>query len=228
MAILISTLIASVRSAFNDTLADHFAKDDLTKQVDGTNLRFKLNCQNVVDHTTDGAPSDPAVYVAGTLKTVTTDYTVSKATGLIVFVTGHQPTAGQRVSVEYFYVLIPDADYISFAQGASDFVGVKPTFTATTDYTAWNDLLNSAAEHYMHSHAAQKMANLSSWYYSANAGNKSFDKKNIAAAFSKTARDEAAEAVERRDDVYKRQGQRNAPAMNQSAYSGARPYQPPR
>ena len=59
---------------------------------------------------------------------------------------------------------------------------------------------------------ADKMSNLSSWYYSANAGNKSFNKDAIAAKFSKMATDQATAATASRDGVYTRQGQRNAPA----------------
>jgi hypothetical protein len=77
-------------------------------------------------------------------------------------------------------------------------------------------------------HASTKMSSLTSWYYQANAGNKSFNKDRISDKFSKTADEEMKTAVQLRDDVYKRHGKRNAPAMVQSAIVPFSSYTPPR
>ena len=74
---------------------------------------------------------------------------------------------------------------------------------------------------------AVKMTNLSSWFYRANAGNKSFDKAVIAQAFKEMAKEEYATAVEVRNDTYTREGKRNAPAWGK-ARTPFPSYTPPR
>lgn len=205
MAVLVSQLISRARSLMNDELGDHFVADDGSDQVDGVNLRFKAVNQNLVD-TADGAPADPVMLVNGTPVTATVD----NATG--IFTAASAPAAGSLVSLEYYFVLILDDTWLTFARLGAEFVGVSPDFTAPTDDSHVPPLLELAVEHCMAGLGAGKMANLSSWYYAANAGDKSFNKDAIAAKFSKIAADEQAAALKARDDVYTRQGQRNAPA----------------
>ncbi len=110
--------------------------------------------------------------------------------------------------------MIGDNVYIEYAQMAAAFIGVAGAvaFAGGGEDSLIDPNLENAAVKYMHSLAAKKMANLSSWYYSANAGNKSFNKDTISAKFLADAKDESAQAIIERDDFYKRQGAQNAPA----------------
>lgn len=201
MGVLVSQLVNETRAAFNDLVTDHFAQDDVSDQVDGVNLKFKALNQNL-SNIVAGAPIDPRLIVNGAAVAGATDL----ATG--IFTAAVAPTAGALASLEYYFTLIDDATYITFAQMAAAFIGVALTvpFAALTDDSFISANLASAAVHYMHSLAAKKMANLSSWYYSANAGNKSFNKDQIAAKFLAAAEDEKKQAKDERDDFYKGDG----------------------
>lgn len=205
MGVLVSSLIDQARSILNDQLNDHFAADDASDQVDGVNNRFKALNQNVVD-TAAGAPADPVMLVNGAVVTATVDL----ATG--IYTAAVAPAAGALVSLEYYFILIEEATWIRFAKLGAEFVGVSPDFTLVTEDSKVEKLLEVAVARYMASLGADKMSNLSSWYYSANAGDKSFNKDAIAAKFSKMAVDQETKAVKARDDVYLRHGKRNAPA----------------
>lgn len=207
MSVLVSQLVTQARSAFNDLLNDHFAQDDVSDQVDGVNVKFKALNQNLSD-VAAGSPISPRLLINGAAVAGATDL----STG--IFTAAVAPGAGSLASLEYYFTLIDDATYINFAQMAAAFIGVAQTtaFTALTDETYINPNLVNAAVRYMHSLAAKKMANLSSWYYQANAGNKSFNKDTISAKFLAAAEDEKAQAEKEREDFYTRQGARNAPA----------------
>lgn len=201
MGVLVSYLVTNARGEFNDLKNDHFAQDDVSDQVDGVNQRFKALNQNV-SNIAAGAPIDPRLMVNGAAVAGATDL----ATG--IFTAAAAPPAGALASLEYYFTLIDDATYINFANMAAAFIGVaQPVhFVALTDDSHIEDNLAHAAVRYMHSLAAKKMANLSSWYYQANAGNKSFNKDAISAKFLADAEDEKKQAKDERDDFFKGDG----------------------
>lgn len=201
MGVLVSSLVTKTRAAFNDGLGDHFAQDDVSDQVDGSNKRFKALNQNLVNIAA-GAPTDPALYVNG----AAVSGVMNLATG--IFTATVAPTAGSLANLEYYFTLIDDATYILFAQLAASFIGVSinPPFTTLAADSMIDPNIDNAAVRYMHAQAAKKMANLSSWYYSANAGNKSFNKDTISAKFLADAKDEEVQAAKERDDFYKGDG----------------------
>ena len=207
MGVLVSQLVDQTRSAFNDELADHFAQDDVSDQVDGVNLAFKALNQNI-SNAAAGAPINPRLIVNG----ASVAGTVDLATG--IFTASVAPTAGALATLEYYFTLIDDDTYINFAQMAAAFIGVAlvTPLAALTDDSYIDPNLSNAAVRYMHSLAAKKMANLSSWYYSANAGNKSFNKDTISRKFLDDAKEEGDRAEKERDGFYTRKGARNAPA----------------
>lgn len=207
MGVLVSVLVSQTRAAFNDLKNDHFAQDDVSDQVDGTNQRFKALNQNL-ENIAAGAPIDPRLLVNGVAAAGAMDL----ATG--IFTATVAPAAGSLASLEYYFTLVDDATYINFAWVAAAFLGLaQPTvFTALTDDSFVQANLVNAAVRYMHSLAAKKMANLSSWYYSANAGNKSFNKDTISAKFLADAEDEKKQAQTERDDFYKGDGAQFKPA----------------
>lgn len=206
MGVLVSSLVTKARAEFNDLVSDHFATDDLSDQVDGVNTRFKVLNQNLVG-IAQGSPADPVLYANNTA----VDGSFDLATG--IFTADTAPTAGSLCSAEYYFVLIEDAVYIGFAERGAQFVGVSPTLTAITDDSQVSKLLEDGAVKYMASLAANKMSNLSSWYYEAHAVDKGFNKDTISAKFTKMAEDLALQATAARDGVYTRHGQRNAPAQ---------------
>ncbi len=211
MSLKVSELILSARTKFNDKLSDHFTTDDLSNQVqDGVNARFKLLNRNIVQQA-DGAPVDLKVFIANAPVTVDS---VDQISGIALLASA--PQSGNQPFAEYYFVLVEDDAYLEFAKDASQFVGTTPTFTAATDDVQFNPDLKEAAALYMAAQAAFKMANLSSWYYTANAGNKGFNKDQIAKKFQDTGAAWQKEAATKRDDVYSRFSQRLAPAASSS------------
>jgi len=208
MGVLVSSLVTKTRAAFNDEYSDHFAQDDVSDQVDGSNKRFKSLNQNI-SNIAAGAPADPALFVNGTAVAGT----MNLATGIFTATTA--PTAGALASLEYYFTLIDDATYIQFAQMAASFIGVAQVipFTTLAADSFIDPNIETGAVRYMHAQAAKKMANLTSWYYSANAGSKSFNKDSISAKFMADAKDEEAQAIAERDGFYTRKGAAAAPAQ---------------
>lgn len=79
---------------------------------DGTTTTFYLDNYNVVS-------GSEQVYVAGTLKTVTTHYTIDADAGTITFTAGNVPTAGQAITANYWHSDIPSSvigNYINRAE----------------------------------------------------------------------------------------------------------------
>ncbi len=221
MSTLVSAIISGARTKFNDGLADHFSKDDLTNQVDGTNGRFRVLNQNIIQ-VADGAPLNFAVYKNAVLQSPTL---VSAPAG--IFTLASIPAVGSRLTAEYFFSLISAGDYLEFAKQASEFLGSVPTFTAATDAVQFADALAEAAKIYVAGLGAGKMADLSSWFYNASSGNKSFNKDQVAMKFQNRSKELMDLAVKARDDYYMRYSKRNAPSAGQSNVTQfATPYTP--
>ena len=221
MGVLVSDLITKARTILNDKLSDNYTRDDISDLVDGTTVVFRANNLNILSAAL-GGPADPVVRISGVSHAVSS---WNPATGLVTLATA--PAAGTLTYLEYFFSLMQDADYIGFAQGAAEFVGLTPLFTLATQDSMMSGPIAEAAVHYMAHLGATKMANLSSWYYRAGAGDKNFDKAVIAQAFQKMGIDQKAQAIDVRDGTYTREGQRNAPAWGR----GRTPftsYTPPR
>ncbi len=221
MGDLVSDLITKARGYLNDGYGDNVTRDDISDLADGSTVVFQAYNQNLINAAA-GAPADPAVRVNGIASAWST---FNSAAGLVTL--SSAPAAGALVYLEYYFVLMPDSTYLNFAQSAAKFVGLTPAFTMTTQDSGMSGPLAEAAVHYMASVAAQKMCSLSSWYYQAGAGNKNVDKAVIAAAFKDTSVEEYAAAVAVRDDFYKREGAREAPAWGR-ARTPFPSYAPPR
>lgn len=207
MSLTASTLMARARALLNDGPGNNYATDEISDQVDGANLRLKAFNQNLLK-IADGAPKDPEIRLgAGTVQAYTA---LDQPTG--TFTLAAAIPAGTFTRLEYFFQLMTDAEYLGFVAQAQAFVGVTKAVTTPADDTTITELLGDGAAQYMAHLGATKMSNLASWYYTANAGNKSFNKDAIAAKFKEMAKELLTGAVRARDDVYKRQGQRNAPA----------------
>ncbi len=93
--------VAIVRSLTNDKPQ----YDRSTATGDGSTVEFKLPNAPVQD-------GSQSVYVAGSLQTETTHYTIDNDLGLITFVTA--PSDGQAIAVTYQYTILSDDDLDTF------------------------------------------------------------------------------------------------------------------
>lgn len=221
MGQLVSYFVGEARSLLNDGYANNFAQDDVSDLCTGSVAIIRAYNQNI-QNMAGGAPADPISRVNGVPSALAS---FVAATGIMTLASA--PAAGSQTYLEYFFNLMTDAEYIGFCQAAARFIGLVPTFKLLTDNTLIDGPLAEAMVHYMAYLGASKMTNLTSWYYRANAGNKSFDKAVIAQAFKDTAKEEYATAVEVRNDTYTREGQRNAPSWG-VAVTPVRNWTPPR
>jgi len=215
MALTVAGLIGGARALFNDRYDNNFANDDISDQVDGTNQRFKLQNRNLVG-VSQGAPANPALYYNNNLVSTTV---FNAATGIVTIAS--PPGAGGDLKGEYFFTLCTDAEYTLWATDAANFVG-------STDPTQVADGLASCLHNYMAAMAAEKMSDMSGWYYQAAAGNKNFNKDQISAKFLAIYKEKMATAEKLRDDFYKRHGQREAPAKAVTNFRGVERYTPRR
>ena len=215
MPVTIVQLITGARNIVNDRYDDHFSKDDITAQVYGVNLIYQLNNRNIVE-IAEGSPANIVIYDNDV---PVTPASKDKVKGTVTFIT---PIAlGHTLRAEYFYVLANDAVYTEFAGDSANFIGAVDPLTIP-------DLMVDACHHYIASKVFGRLSSLSAWFYSANAGNKSFNKDSISAKFKQLADDNLAEAEKRRDDVYKRHGKRFAPSTQLANMRGVSSYTPRR
>ncbi len=222
MSTTVQQIIDEARTQAHDLPSDNYVRDFLQEQTDGLNTVFQLRNRNVVQ-VADGAPSDLVALVNGA---VVTPAAIDQATGLVTLASA--PGSGTLVEMRYYFVLNPAAEYLNFVKTASRFIGTPPTFTVATGNVQFGDTLVPAAITYVAYLASTSMANLSHWYYAANAGNKSFDKNGISAKFTTQAAALLEEARQLRMDVMQRFDEVNAPAYANIAMRGTRYWEPRR
>lgn len=227
MSTTVQVLIDGARNHADDSYGDNYARDNLSIQADGTNKRFRLTNQNIV-FVADGSPAD-LVLLSDNVVVSTGDYDVDQVTGLVVYkVAATAPAQGVDLRPEYYHVILNDAAYLKFSEGAHNWLGVVPTYTAATDDAQIPDLAVHAAQLHMASEAAQKLSSKTNWWYQANAGNKSFNKDTIAAKFRELAKQKNEEAEKARADLYTRHGKRDAPATSVTNIRNVERWQPRR
>jgi hypothetical protein len=214
----LSDLIAGARQHINDALDHHLYSDELSDLIDGVSLVYYLTNRNLVDKANDGAPLDPLVRVNNV---VLVGATFDKQNGILTFPTA--PNQGDLVVAQYYFELMTDDEYVTYAQGLQNFLGFAVTSNTSGRWTGPTDnsstiptLYTDAAVNFVASKAADQMANLSGWWYRANDGDKSFDKGAVSQHFKEMAINLKNEAEFSRDGVYTRQGRREAPAWGQS------------
>lgn len=205
MGDLVSDLITKARAQLNDGYADNFTRDDISDLADGATTVFQAYNQNILNAAA-GAPADPIIRVNNAPSALAS---FVAASGMMT--ASAAPAVGVLVNLEYYFTLMTDAQYLGFAQEAAKFIGLVPAFTGTSQDSKLAGPTAEAAVLYMVHLGATKMANLAGWYYRAGAGNKNVDKAVIAQAFAKMATDKLAQATAVRNDIYTREGQRNAP-----------------
>lgn len=217
MALSVAGLIAGSRALFNDRLDDNYVRDDISDQIDGVTKRLTLIARNIVDFTTDGAPANPVLLVN---EVALATAVFAKPTG-IVTTPAAAIAVGSEVYAEYYHTLVTDANYALWVTDAANFVG-------QTDPTEVAEGLASAMHNYVAAMAAEKMADISGWYYQSQAGNKNFNKDQISAKFLAIYTAKLANAEKLLESFYTRHGQRNAPAKAVANYRGVRGVTPRR
>ena len=211
-------VIDQAKAKFNDQSSDHFQKDELSFQADGSLLRYQLTNRNIVNKTT-GDPAVPADVVFIVNNSSVVPSSIDADGGIVVL--SSAPAQGDEVFCEYFFQLVNSDTYLEFVRDAVSFINIEPTIplTSAPQDTEVSPLYLAAMSFYVASRAADKMANLSSWWYQANAGNKSFNKDSIAAKFRDQSKTWEAEALKRRDDVSKRADRHFAPATGHGGFN---------
>lgn len=222
MASVASSLIRQARGLVHDLYSSHYVREFLNEQANGTQTVFQLRNRNVVQ-LADGAPADLKALVNNSFVTISD---VDEETGLVTL--GAAPATLTNVEFRYYYVLNTDAEYLDFLRQGSAFVGIPPTFTAIDQVVQFGEDLDAPAVTCTASKAARSMSSLAHWYYSANAGNKSFNKDQISRKFEEEAKQLLADANAQRSDVYTRFDQAKAPAIALNSTAGLRYWEPRR
>lgn len=223
----VGEMITRARGLMSDRADSNYVREFLNEQVTNSNKFFQVRNRNLLNVADDGAPADVQVLVAGL---VVVPVTITASTGLIELATA--PTVGETVEVRYFFHLNTDPEYLDFLRSAAGFVGTVPTYGALPPVLAEDDQITDnvegAAVQYTAAQAARSMASMSHWWYSANQGNKSFNKDTISRKFMDQAKAWEDEARALRLDAYDRFDKRHAPATRSTNLRGVRPWTPPR
>lgn len=222
MSTTVQQIIDEARTQAHDLPSDNYVRDFLQEQANGINLVFQLRNRNVVQ-LASGAPANLVALVNGAVAAITS---VDTDSGLVTLAVA--PASGSLAEFRYYFVLNPAAEYLNFVKTASRFIGTPPRFTAATDLVQFGDTLVPSVITYVAYLASTSMANLSHWYYAANAGNKSFNKAEISRKFSDQAKEKKEEARALRMDVMQRFDEVSAPAYRNTAQRGTRYWEPQR
>ncbi len=198
------TSVAELRSKLNDGPTDklrYFKK--LIGSVDGSNKFFKsFEFRRITDFSTP--PAAPlGVYVNNSIVGVASD---SPEIGMVTL--SAAPAARSRVEAVYYIQFFTDAELNEFVTEASNWLGQGDDVTNTPGG------LKPAIQAYATAEAYQKMANkemenLSDTYRFEDSPDP--DKETAMDKFQLMAESSRKEAIQMRDDHYKRQGQSNAP-----------------
>jgi len=207
LSLLVSDVITRARGLMHDKKDDNYVREFLNEQANGGNVTFQARNRNLLQ-AADGAPSDVAILVAGAAVGITA---LNKNAGLITVAAA--PTTGQSVEVRYYFELATDATWLDFYRTAAGFIGSTTEVAATTDPVAWDPAYAPAVVQYAAAQASRSLASQTHWYYSANAGNKSFNKDQVSSKFMKQATDWEKEAKDLRLAVPERFDQNKAPAF---------------
>ena len=184
-------------------------------QVNGTNKFFRLNNRRLVAN--EPTTTTLVVVSDGTTLTPFTGYTEDIERGTFT-ITGTAPSTSLIVS--YDFVLFLDAEYdLNITTGLS-FIG----------YTAVSSVPDGLVQALVHKTAAlalKALASRAAPQFDAGAGGKSITKSSIKKQYLDLAKYHEDTAEKERENFYKRQGRREAPAYGQFG-TGQKEYTPKR
>lgn len=183
--------------------------------VDGSNKNFMLGWQA---KTTPIVATSVYVTIVGTGAQfrLQTGFTVSDATnGIIAFASAPNPGTGQGqgVYVDYNYQWFTDAKLTEFLNEAA-----AQTNSGTTDPTTVVDGLKEAMLQYALSHSLMARAAMYAERYATSGGEAGQSVEAVSKALKSLSDAAIKRADTLRDDFYKRQGRREAPAVATTNY----------
>ena len=208
-----TVLVARLQDAACDlpTSNPHLGESPIGAR-DGSNKTFRLSFPNIVTtgiYMTYG--SGIILQPAG----ASTFAILDAATGyLTIQPSGSAPDAGttQPLYFDYFANIFPYADYQSMLDEATDWLGG----VAGTDLA--NGLYPAQVRYALSVFYNRRASNAAKEYASTGGGGFGAQPQTPAQAFTALAKSALQQAVTLRDDFYKRQGQRNAPASGSIHY----------
>lgn len=211
MSLLVSSVVTKARGLMHDRKDSNYVREFLNEQATGAQLTFQTRNRHLLQEA-DGAPMDVDCLVAGTAAIITN---LEEDPGLLTLQTA--PTAGQTVEVRYYFEFATDEEWLDYYRTAAGFVGDASVITALTDTVGFTSQLEPAVTQYAAAQASRSLASLTHWYYSANAGNKSFNKDQISKKLMEQAAAFEAQAEKLRLSYYNSFDANQAPAF---AYTG--------
>jgi len=217
----IADIITSLRTLSQDGPADKVVfgenlGNNPTMPVDGTNKKFRL-----------GGPAKTipvvaaSVYITivgtGAVFRTQTGFTLDDATnGLISFTVAPNPGAGQGngVYADYNYQWFTDAKYTEFLNESA-----QQTLAGVADPTAIVEGLKEVMLQYALAHFWMSRASQYAERYSSSGGEAGQSIESVAKAYITMADNANKRADKLKLDFYKRQGQREAPAVSLPHFS---------
>lgn len=205
----LALLIASLRVKGEDTATSNLILGENPSgqgnlKNDGSNTNFRLQNRNIV--------SGSAYVTINSSYRSQSGFTVDTVNGLIVF--GSAPVAdSDPFYFDYNFYWFADSDYQDFVTSAVEdlgFVYADPIPVPSGLYPA---LIQYSLYYYWTRRSTQYAHR-----YSSSGGQASQTIEAVTKNFMSLASQALKAAVQKRDDFYKRQGQRNAPASSTAVY----------
>ena len=202
----IANIILTVREIVDDNATSKFVRqEDLTKQVATGNTKFYVD---------NGPIASMDVALVDGVVIPSTAYTLDTAKGLITFTVA----PATSVFLTYYWYDFTDTQITDFAYRGLSQCGLSTgKGNEETDLSVSPEALKTAVSeysaHYAYSSLASKMARL----FKASAGKKEIDKDNIYNKYKEGAKEYWDKAELTKDNYYKRQGRREAPAFAEAA-----------
>lgn len=223
MSTTVGNIIDRARGLMHDRKDSNYAREFLNEQANGVITTFQVRNRNLLQ-VADGAPADVAALVNQVGATIST---VAQDPGLATL--SAAPAALSLVEFRYYFSLSNDAEWLDFYRTAAGFAGFADVQADTVATVPLYEVaMIPAVTLYCAAQASRSLASQTHWYYSANAGNKGFNKDQISRKFMEQADKWETEAKTLRSDVYTRFDQAKAPAAVYIYTGGLRPWTPPR
>ena len=208
-------LITALRKLAHDGPTDHVVyseklgvrPDGMT--VDGSNKVFRLGGQD--GHSLPLVAASVYLTYGSTQRTQTGFAQSDNVNGIITFT--NAPTNGLEILADYNYYWFSDAQYTEFLNEAAQTISA-----GVTDATAIIAGLQQALYQYALSFFFQSRASQYAERYASSGGEAGQSVQTVCQQYMALSKQAAARGATYRDDYYKRQGQREAPASTTVTY----------
>ena len=207
-------LVAAIRAEADDTEASNPMYGQTAQgTVDGTNTLFKLPDTNIISDPVN-TQYNPWLISGSPAVRSQSGFTYDPLTGYVTL--GSAPAAGSNPPLmDYYFNWYVDADYNTFIDRATEDLGGVAGVAVIEGL--WPALIYYSLARYF-----KRRATSHAYKYQTSGGSASANPTTPAQNFRQLAKDALAAAIVSRDDYYKRQGQRNAPASGTITYGISR------